>query len=85
VDGCGAGLMHGCAGHHFDGLQIHVPGLASADDEHMQEPVYFAGDLRMDRSSRFFSSGVQGLLSESSGRGWQIFSLTAISSALSHC
>jgi hypothetical protein len=51
--------MHGRARHHFDGFQIQVPGLSQAAEEDMQEAVYFAGDLRMDRSSRFFSCGVQ--------------------------
>ena len=60
-----------------------MPGLAPALEKDVQPLVYFAGDLLMDRSSRFFSSGVHLLLSDSSGRCGQIFSLTAISSALS--
>ena len=74
--------MHGRAHHHFAGFKIQVPRLAPADEEHVQPLVYFAGDLRMNRSSRFFSSGVQVLLADSSGRCLQIFSLTVISSVL---
>src|ERR1039457_7116059 len=75
--------MHGRAHHHFAGFQVHMPRLAPAVEEDMQPLVYFAGDLLKDRSSRFFSSGVHVLLSDSSGRCLQIFSLTEISSVLS--
>jgi hypothetical protein len=59
-----------------------MPCLAPAVEEHVQPLIYFAGDLLMDRSSRFFSSAVHVLLSDSSGRCLQIFSLTAINSVL---
>src|ERR1039457_5260965 len=75
--------MHGRAYHHFDGFQIQMPRLAPAVEEHVQPLIYFAGGLLMDRSSRFFSSGVPVLLSDSIGRCRQIFSLTVISSVLS--
>lgn len=54
--------------------------LASAVEQNVQQAVYFADDLLIDRSSRFFSSSVQVLLGASTGRCWQIFSLIAISS-----
>src|SRR5271155_4648127 len=75
--------MHSRARHHFDGLQIQNSGLATASEEHVQPLVYFAGDFLMDRNSRFFSSCVHVLSSDSTGRCRQIFSLTAISSRLS--
>ena len=48
-----------------------MPSLASAVEEDVQQIVYFADDLLIDRSSRFFSSGVQVLLADSTGRCWQ--------------
>ena len=75
--------MHSRTHHHFDGFQVHIPRLAPAIEEHVQPLVYFAGNLLMDRSSLFFSSGVHALPSDSSGRCLQIFSLTAISSVFS--
>ena len=75
--------VHSRTCHHFHSLQIQRPGLATAREEHMQPLVYFVGDFLMDRKSRFFSSGVQVLSWDSSGRVRQIFSLTAISSMLS--
>jgi hypothetical protein len=74
--------MHGRAQHRFAGFHVHVPALAPAIEQHPQPLAYFVGDLLKDRSSRFFSSAVH-LLSGSNGRCRQIFSLTAISSALS--
>src|ERR1035437_2061469 len=74
--------MHGRAHHHFDGFQVHMPRPAPAVEEHVQPLIYFAGDLLMDRSSRFFSSGVLVLLSDASGRCMHIFS--ALSENLSN-
>jgi hypothetical protein len=73
--------MHCRAHHHFAGFQVHMTRLAAAVEEDVQQAVYFADDLLIDRSSRFFSSGVQVLLGASTDRCWQIFSLIAISSA----
>jgi hypothetical protein len=77
--------MHGRTQHHFGGLQINMPGFAATAEQHLQPLIYFAGDFRMDRGSRLFSSGVQAWLSGWSGRFWQILSLMATSSALSFC
>jgi hypothetical protein len=60
-----------------------MTGLAPTVEQDVQQAVYFPDDLRIDRSSRFLSSGVQVLLADSSGRCGQIFSLTAINPALS--
>ena len=75
--------MHGRAHHHFDSFQVQAPRPAPSGDERVQPPIYFAGELFMNRNSRFFSCGVQALPSGSTGRCPQIFSLTAISSAFS--
>src|SRR5665811_865522 len=82
-EACGSDPMHRRAHHHFAGFQVHMPRLPPAVEEDVQQAVYFADDLLIDRSSRFVSSGVQVLLANSIGRCWQIFSLTAISAALS--
>jgi hypothetical protein len=48
-----------------------------------QELVYLPRHFLMDRSSRFFSSAVHASASSSTGRRRQIFSFTAVNSALS--
>src|SRR5207253_3964928 len=75
-------LMHGDSNGRLHGLQIQTTGPASLGEDPLQEGVYFASDLAMDFSSRFFSCGVQAPCSGSAGRRRQIFSLTAIRSAL---
>src|SRR5712691_13154324 len=75
--------MHGRTHPHFDRFQVELPGLAPAAEQDLEPLVYFAGDLLIDRSSRFFSSGVQRSLSDARGRCRQIFSLTASSSVFS--
>lgn len=78
----GSDPMHGRTRQHFAGFHVHMPRLTPTDKQGLQPLAYFAGGLLKDRSSRFFSSGVQ-VLSDSNGRCRQIFSLTEISSALS--
>ena len=55
----GSNPMHGGADHDFAGFQVHMPRLAPATEQDVQPLAYLAGDLFKDRSSRFFSSGVQ--------------------------
>jgi hypothetical protein len=74
--------MQGRAHRHFHGLQIDAAVFAPLSKEATQELVYFPRHLLMDRSSRFFSSAVH-VPASSTGRRRQIFSFTAISSALS--
>src|ERR1019366_9231100 len=84
-EACSSDPMHGRTHHHFAGLQVQMTRLAPAKEEHTQPLVYFVEGLLINRSSRFFSSGVHVLLCDSRGRSLQIFSLTAIKSVLSFC
>ena len=72
--GC-SGLVHGRAHRHLDGFQIQMPRLAAAAEDDAQELVYFARDFLLDRFGRFFS-WADGEFS-STGRSWQICSLTS--------
>ena len=78
--GAGPGLMHRRSHRHFDGLQIQARSLTAALKDDMQQLVYFARDCLMTCSNRFFSSAVHALSAGATGRCWQIFSLTVISS-----
>ena len=78
----GSRPMRGGAHHHLAGFQVRVPGLAPTLKQDVQPLAYFASDLVKDRSSRFFSSGVQAPSGDSRGRCRQIFSLIAINSAM---
>src|SRR5215472_3449335 len=79
---CRTRPVEGRANRHLYRLQIHAALFAPLSKDATQELVYFPRHLLMNRSSRFFSSAVQ-LPASSTGRRRQIFSLTAISSALS--
>jgi hypothetical protein len=57
----------------LDGFQVQVSSLVSLDKDAGQQHVYFSRNFLMDRSSRFFSCGVQPLRSSSTGRSAQIF------------
>gem|GEM_PF-3185075 len=73
----------GAVPHHDFLLRTAPAALAARRKDTAQELVYFPHLLLMDRSSRFFSSAVHIPASSSTGRRRQIFSFTAISSALS--
>ena len=76
----GAGAVHGGAGGGFDSLQIEWPLPAKFGEGDMEQAVYLAGDLLMDRVRSFFSWAVE---ESSTRRKQQIFSLTAMKSRLS--
>jgi len=80
----GPGLVQSGAHRHLDGLPIQALGLAPFAKDACQKAIHFARHLLMDRSSRFFSCAVQTPLSASTGRSWQILSLT-FSSWLRSC
>ena len=69
--------MHGGAECHLHRLQIHTASLIPLGEDAAQQRGYFAGDLRLDRRGRFFSSRVS---VSSTGRKAQIFSLTSTTS-----
>ena len=73
---CGARPVQGRAHGHLRGFQIEAPRLAPILKNDPQEPIYFARDLLPDRLGRFFSCSLDSS-SPSSGRNWQIFSLTS--------
>jgi hypothetical protein len=68
--------MHRRPGGHLDGLQIQWAAVTPATKDHLQQLAHFLGDFVLDRLRRFFSCGVSVW---STGRSWQIFSLTASS------
>ena len=69
-----AGLMHSGAESHLDCFQIQDAALLPLGEDTAQQRGYFARDLLVDRFGRFFSCGVS---VSSTGRAWQIFSLTS--------
>ena len=69
-------LMHGRPQGDFYGFQIQLAVFVSVLPDHLQQMAYFARDFLLDGFGRFFSCGVQAC---STGRNWQILSLTAIS------
>ncbi|HTX37074.1 MAG TPA: hypothetical protein VME43_18725 [Bryobacteraceae bacterium] len=69
------GMMHGRANHHLDGFEIEVAGLAPGAEDHAQQLIYFARDFPPDRFEGFFSWADDGI--SSTGRSWQICSLTS--------
>jgi hypothetical protein len=79
IEGAGACPVHGSTSSRFDGFQIEAAGVAQFGEDHVQQLVYFAGDLLMNRFGRFFSCGVR---LSSTGRNRQIFSLTSMKSRL---
>ena len=66
--------MHGVARRRFDGLQVEAARLPLTGTKNLQQRVYFGGDYLLDRRCRFFPWGVK---DSSTGRAWQIFSLTS--------
>jgi hypothetical protein len=76
-ESCRAGLVEGRAQEILYGLQIGSAVVPALGKDTAQELIYFPCDLLMDRSSRFFSGSVQPPRCASTGRSWQIFSLTA--------
>src|SRR5262249_43563579 len=75
----GADLLHRPADQRLDGFQIESAAGAPASEHNRDHAAYFLADLLLDRVRRFFSSGVRG---SSTGRNWQIFSLTAMNERL---
>ena len=73
--GYGPGLMHGRPHGRFDSFQIKPAILALVLPDHLQQTTYFARDFLLDGFGLFFCDVDAG----SSGRNWQIPSLTAIS------
>ncbi len=67
--------MHGRAHHHLGGLQIYMPCFAAGGEEDAEQLSYFARDFLLDRFRRFFP-WADGTVS-TTGRNWQIFSLTS--------
>jgi hypothetical protein len=67
--------MHGRANRHLDGFQIEMLCFAAGAEDDAQQLVYFAGDFLLDRFGRFFSWADGGV--SSTGRNWQICSLTS--------
>jgi hypothetical protein len=68
-------MVHGRSDRGFDRFQI-VPAIVVALlKNNAQQPVYFAGDLALDRFGRFFSCDVCSACS--TGRKWQIFRFTS--------
>jgi hypothetical protein len=80
--GC-CGLMQGGPQGGFHGLQIRSAAFVTLGEDATQQLVYFARDLLMDCSSRFFSCSVQPPRCCSTGRSSQIFSLIRTKSSLS--
>jgi len=80
--GC-SGLMQGGPQGGFHGLQIRSTAFVTLGEDATQQLVYFARDLLMDCSSRFFYSSVQPPRCCSTGRSAQIFSLIRTKSSLS--
>jgi hypothetical protein len=70
------GLMQGRAHRYFHGLQIQPAPSLSLSPHHLQQTIYFLRDFLLDDFRRFFFCAVS---PSSSGRKWQILSLTAIS------
>ena len=61
---------------HLNGFQVEAPRPAPLLENDPQELIYFARDLLPDRFRRFFSCPLNSS-SPSTGRNWQIFSLTS--------
>ena len=68
--------VQGRAHRHLGRFQIEVTRLAPFLENNPQELIYFARDLLADRFRRFFSGSLKAS-SSSTGRNWQIFSLTS--------
>src|SRR5437660_156794 len=81
--GGGPGPMQGRPQRRLHRFQIGAAVLATLSKDTAQELIYFPRHLLMEGSSRFFSSAVHVPASSSTGRRRQIFSFTAVSSALS--
>jgi hypothetical protein len=73
-DGC-PGMMHGGAYRHLDGFEIQLARFTPGAEDDAQQLIYFAGDFLLDRFRRFFSWADDGV--SSTGRSWQICSLTS--------
>jgi hypothetical protein len=69
--------MHGRANRHLDGFEIEMARFAPGAEDDAQQLFYFADDFLADRFDRFFSSADDGI--SSTGRSWQICSLTSTS------
>ena len=81
AQGGGAGPMQGRAQGHLHRLQVEPSGLALIAEDHLQKALYFLRDFMMDRIRRFFSAA-ESVPSSSTGRCWQMASLTSTSCAL---
>jgi hypothetical protein len=72
--------VHRRASGHLDGFQIEPARLLQIAKDEGQQLVYFLGNFFVDRGGRFFSCAIG---SCSTGRNWQIFSLSSSSRWLS--
>ena len=68
-------LMHSGSQRAFDRFQVESAVIVALLKNQTQKPVYFAGDFLLDGFGRF-SSWAEGRVS-STGRNWQICSLTS--------
>ena len=76
----GPGTMHRGPRSRLDGFEVEGAAAAPAAEDHLEQLIYFLGDFLLDRFGRFFSWAVS---VSSTGRAWQIFSLTSSSCRLS--
>jgi hypothetical protein len=67
--------MHGRTNRHLDGFEIEAARFAPGAEDHAQQLVYFANDFLAERFGGFFFWADGGI--SSTGRSWQIRSLTS--------
>jgi hypothetical protein len=67
--------MQGRTDRHLQGFQIQTPRFVAGAEGYAQQSFYFARDFVLDRFRRFFS-WADGEV-PSTGRNWQIRSLTS--------
>jgi hypothetical protein len=75
TQGYSPSVMHGRPHDQFDNFQIQLAILALVLPDHPQQTTYFARDFLLDGFGFLLCDVDAG----SSGRNWQILSLTAIS------
>jgi len=68
------GAVHRRPGDGLNSFQIQFAAVALSGENHRQQMIHFLADCPLDLLGRFSSSGDK---VSSSGRSWQIFSLTS--------